>query len=305
MVKGDDNRYNAWYHFDEKTGEMTKGVYYRTISDGTKAWVYYDWVTGKMAHGECYLNYDKNHTGWHYFDPQTGAMAHDFVYLRQANKWVYYDKYTGQMLYGEHCINNGWYYMDPTTGALAKGWKKLKGKQVYYDPTSSRMFHGGAIIDGRHYFFDPYTGAKYSKQQIIDRLINFARSQIGKHPDCPGTLTANGGLICPYGPCMSFVWYAFHIADLDIFLCDGAKTGWPHHNYDWYASRGRVDLSPRPGDIVFWQFGGWANGLSASHAGIVVSVSHGRVRIVDAANNSIAERNAYNGVKGYAHPYYD
>lgn len=289
----------------KKTGEMTKGVYYRTISDGTKAWVYYDWVTGKMAHGECYLNYDKNHTGWHYFDPQTGAMAHDFVYLRQANKWVYYDKYTGQMLYGEHCINNGWYYMDPTTGALAKGWKKLKGKQVYYDPTSSRMFHGGAIIDGRHYFFDPYTGAKYSKQQIIDRLINFARSQIGKHPDCPGTLTANGGLICPYGPCMSFVWYAFHIADLDIFLCDGAKTGWPHHNYDWYASRGRVDLSPRPGDIVFWQFGGWANGLSASHAGIVVSVSHGRVRIVDAANNSIAERNAYNGVKGYAHPYYD
>lgn len=104
---------------------------------------------------------------------------------------------------------------------------------------------------------------------------------------------------------MSFVWYSFHTADLDIFLCDGAKSGWPHHNYDWYASRGRVNLSPQPGDVVFWQFGGWAKGLSASHAGIVSSVSNGRVRIVDASDGSIAERNAYNGVRGYAHPYYD
>lgn len=303
IVKGEDYRYGAWYYFDTNTGAMAKGITH--ISSNGGKWVYYDLTTGKMLYGERHVNYDKEHTGWYYFDPQTGAMAHDFVYLRQSNKWVCYDKYTGKMLYGEHCINNGWYYMNPTTGALAKGWTNLKNKRVYYDPTSSRMVYGGNIINGRHYFLDPYTGAKYSKQQIVNRLIGSARSQIGKHPDCPGVLAANGGLICPYGPCMSFVWYSFHTAGLDIFLCDGAKTGWPHHNYDWYASRGRVNLSPQPGDIAFWQFGGWATGLSASHAGIVVSVNNGRVRIVDASDGSIAERNAYNGVRGYAHPYYD
>ena len=303
MVKGEDYRYGSWYYFDTNTGAMAKGIT-RISSNGGK-WVYYDLTTGKMQYGERYIHYDESHTGWYYFDPQTGAMAHDFVYLRQANKWVYYDKYTGKMQYGEHCINDGWYYMNTTTGALAKGWTNLKNKRVYYDPTSSRMVHGGLIINGKHYFFDPYTGAKYSKQQIVNRLLNSARSQIGKHPDCPGTLAANGGLICPYGPCMSFVWYSFHTAGLDIFLCDGAKSGWPHNNYDWYASRGRVNLSPQPGDVVFWQFGGWAKGLSASHAGIVASVTNGRVRIVDASDGSIAERNAYNGVRGYAHPYYD
>lgn len=303
IVKGEDYRYGAWYYFNAKTGEMAKGITH--ISSNGGKWVYYDLTTGKMQYEERYINYDKSHTGWYYFDSKTGAMAHDFVYHRKANKWVYYDKYTGKMLYGEHCINNGWYYMDTVTGALAKGWKQLKGKKVYYDPTSSRMVHGGIIIDGRHYFFDPYTGARYSKQQIVNRLISSARSQIGKHPDCPGVLAANGGLICPYGPCMSFVWYSFHTADLDIFLCDGAKTGWPHHNYDWYASRGRVSLTPHPGDVVFWQFGGWAQGLSASHAGIVSSVSNGKVRIIDASDGSIAERNAYRGVLGYAHPYYN
>ena len=151
-----------------------------------------------MLKGEGYL-----YGSWYYFDPNTGAMAHDFVYLRQADKWVYYDKYTGKMQYGEHCVNGGWYYMNTTTGALAKGWTNLKNKRVYYDSTSSRMVHGGAIINGKHYFLDPYTGAQYSKQQIVDRLISSARSQIGKHPDCPGALAANGGLICPYGPCMS------------------------------------------------------------------------------------------------------
>lgn len=98
------------------------------------------------------------------------------------------------------------------------------------------MIHGGAILDGHHYFFDPHTGAQYNKQQIIDRLTSQARALLNQHPDCPGVLAANGGLICPFGPCMAFVWYIFHSAGLDIFLCDGAKTGWPHHNYDWCLS---------------------------------------------------------------------
>lgn len=304
LIKGEDYRYGGWYYFDATTGAMSKGVKYLSSDD---KWVYYDVSTGKMAHGEAYLHYDKEHTGWYYFDQNTGAMAHDFVYIRKTNKWVYYDKTTGKMQYGEHYVNDGWYYMDPVTGALAKGrtWLSNGKKWVYYDKTSSRMIHGGAILDGHHYFFDPYTGVQYNKQQIANRLVNQARSYAGQHPDCPGELAANGGLICPYGPCMSFVWYSFHHAGLDIFLCDGAKTGWPHHNYDWYNSRGRVSSTPHVGDIAFWKFNdSWSRNYSASHAGIVVSVNGGYATIVDAANGNISVRSAYYGAH-FAHPYYD
>lgn len=305
LVKGEDHRNGGWYYFDEETGAMAKGI--KHISSNNGKWVYYDVVTGKMAHGEAHLNYDKEHTGWYYFDQNTGKMAHDFVYLRQHDKWVYYDKITGKMQYGEHYINDGWYYMKPVTGALAKGrtWLDAGKKWVYYDKTSSRMIHGGAILDGHHYFFDPHTGAQYNKQQIIDRLTSQARALLNQHPDCPGVLAANGGLICPFGPCMAFVWYIFHSAGLDIFLCDGAKTGWPHHNYDWYRSRGRVSHTPHVGDIAFWKFGdAWAHDYDASHAGVVVEVNGRNVIIIDAAYGDIGIRSAYNGAN-YAHPYYD
>lgn len=197
--------------------------------------------------------------------------------------------------------------MKPVTGALAKGrtWLDAGKKWVYYDKTSSRMIHGGAILDGHHYFFDPHTGAQYNKQQIIDRLTSQARALLNQHPDCPGVLAANGGLICPFGPCMAFVWYIFHSAGLDIFLCDGAKTGWPHHNCDWYRSRGCVSHTPHVGDIAFWKFGdAWAHDYDASHAGVVVEVNGRNVIIIDAAYGDIGIRSAYNGAN-YAHPYYD
>lgn len=153
--------------------------------------------------------------------------------------------------------------------------------------------------------FGRYPGAQYNKQQIIDRLTSQARALLNQHPDCPGVLAANGGLICPFGPCMAFVWYIFHSAGLDIFLCDGAKTGWPHHNYDWYRSRGRVSHTPHVGDIAFWKFGdAWAHDYDASHAGVVVEVNGRNVIIIDAAYGDIGIRSAYNGAN-YAHPYYD
>lgn len=102
-----------------------------------------------------------------------------------------------------------------------------------------------------------------------------------------------------------FFWYIFHSAGLDIFLCDGAKTGWPHHNYDWYRSRGRVSHTPHVGDIAFWKFGdAWAHDYDASHAGVVVEVNGRNVIIIDAAYGDIGIRSAYNGAN-YAHPYYD
>ena len=67
-----------------------------------------------------------------------------------------------------------------------------------------------------------------------------------------------GGATCTYGPCMAYVWWVFHQADLDIFLSDGQLlSGWPHDQFDWYSARGRVDRTPRPGDVVFFRFDGF------------------------------------------------
>ena len=283
MIKGEDCRYGGWYYFDP--------------------------ITGAMAKGEKYLNFDARHTGWYHYDEVTGVMDHGFVYLRNNNKWVYYDQYTGIMQYGEHCIDGGWYYLTPGTGAVDYDWAWIPGKNkwVYYDSITGRMIYGDVIIDNKPYYLDMVTGARWSKSQIVNKLVATARSYYNQHPDCPGVLAANGGLLCPFGPCMSYVWYVFHQADLDAFLCNGAKTGWPHHNYDWYRSRGRVDMNAQVGDLAFYKFpeSDWARNYSSSHAAIVVRVDRGGVWVADAINNGIGEHYSYSCIQGFAHPYYD
>ena len=306
MIKGEDYRYGGWYYFDPVTGAMAKGM--RFIPSNGGKWVYYDVVTGQMAHGERYVDYDREHTGWYHFDEHTGAMSHGFVYLTGGKKWVYYDEVTGIMQYGERYIDGGWYYLTPGTGAVDYEWAWIPGKNkwVYYDPVTGRMVYGGVLIDGKPYYLDKQTGARWSKSQIVSKLVATARSYYGKHPDCPGALAANGGLLCPFGPCMSYVWYVFHQAGLDVFLCDGAKTGWPHHNYDWYRTRGRVNMKAQIGDIAFYKFPetAWSKNYSASHAGIVVRVDNGGVWVADAINDGIGEHYSYSCILGYAHPYY-
>lgn len=112
---------------------------------------------------------------------------------------------------------------------------------------------------------------------------------------------------------MAFVWYVFHSAGYDVFLCNGGsvngkQSGWPQHNYDWYARRGRISNTPKVGDIVFWKFRDATWATSASHAGFVVSVAPGRVTIVDAAFTNIAERTIswalYPATPQYATPFY-
>ena len=310
MIKGEyyDAARDAWYYFDPVSGAMAKGVTLISGNDGRK-WVYYDMTTGIMAHGEQYIDYDAEHTGWYHFDENTGAMTYGFLYLPGAKKWVYYDKFTGKMLYGERCIDGGWYYLTPGTGAVDYEWAYIPGKNkwVYYDKVTGRMVYGGQLINNRPYYFDPSTGARWSKSQIVNKLIRTTRSYFGKHPDCPAALKAEGGLLCPYGPCMSFVWYSFHQAGLDVFLCNGAKTGWPHHNFDWYRVRGRVDMKPQVGDLAFFKFptSTWSNPYSASHAAIVVRVDSTGVWVGDAIGNGIGEHLSYSAIQGYAHPYYN
>lgn len=307
MVKGEDVKYGQRYYFDKNTGAMLKGMQLVNFQEKGTYWVYYDVINGQMAHGERYLNYDAEHTGWYLFDQSTGAVTRGWVYLRSGNKTVYYGNPDGKMRKGEQAIAGSWYYFDPITGATAHGWKTLSGKRVFYDRSNGKMVHGSTTIDGKPYYFDQYTGRKYSRNEVINRMLKYARASYGKNIDAVGALSANGGLICPYGPCMAWVWWVFKQADLSPFLSGGANSGWPHHNFDWYRSRGRVSMTPKVGDLAFYKWSGqdWANKLSASHVAIVVAVKGNRVTIADAAFDAIAERPSYtSALQGYAEPYW-
>lgn len=122
MVKGEDFRHGAWYHFDEVTGAMSKGMTYLEGEGGPK-WVYYDWIDGKMAHGERYVDYDAEHTGWYLFDAHTGAMQYGFAVVGAGDtaRWVYYDEHTGIMAHGPAYIDGAWYYLDAVNGGVSYG----------------------------------------------------------------------------------------------------------------------------------------------------------------------------------------
>nr|WP_236029554.1 CHAP domain-containing protein [Bifidobacterium miconisargentati] len=110
---------------------------------------------------------------------------------------------------------------------------------------------------------------------------------------------------------MEWIWWVYQKAGLSPFLSDGATSGWPHHNFDWYRSRGRVSWTPRVGDLAFykWSSQEWGRDKSATHAAIVVGVEHGHVYVADAAFDNIDVRDAtvrYGyALQGYAHPYYN
>lgn len=277
------------------------------VPSNSGKWVYYD-QSGRMQYGQQYIN-----SHWYLFDHYTGATTYSFAYIPDQTKWVFYDRVMGWMMYGQQCIDDGWYYLTPYTGAVDYDWAYLPDDQkwVYYDSVTGRMYHGAHWIEGRPRFFDPVTGRVWTAQEEINLLVSKAYASRGTNPDCPGELVAAHGSYCYEGPCMSYVWWCFHHPGLDMFLCDGAISGWPHDNYNWYLNRGRVDWSPRVGDIVFWRYPGWidydvpAPGNTASHAGIVVAVGPSSVTIIDALSNGIWDHplNSY-GLVGHAHPFW-
>ncbi len=150
MVKGEEYRYDAWYHFDEVTGAMSKGITLVKDANGPK-WVYYDWITGKMAHGEAYVDYDDEHTGWYLFDIHTGAMIYGFAVVGEGSsaRWVYYDEYTGIMAHGLTHIDGAWYYLNPVDGGVSYGMTYVPdwGTWRYFARTSGRWYEGMPMND--------------------------------------------------------------------------------------------------------------------------------------------------------------
>lgn len=299
---------NAWYYAGEDGVTITDCDFYIEDLDKT---VHYD-ERGRMVKGEVYSYFPEDRSyHWRYFHPVTGELQTGFSYVVEHDKWCYYDPETAWMVYGEQYIDGGWYYFDPATGAMDKDFAYLpeSNKWVYYDPITGRMVYGQRMVDGRPYYFDKVTGRQLTAPELKEKLLQQVRMSYYTHPDTTGEFVAAGGTACPHGPCMTYVWWCFHHADLDIFLADGALMSYPHMNLDWYRERGRVDFNPTVGDIMFLRYRGFAFdlGYSASHVGIVVGVNpDGSVTLADAAFNSIEPRwYPINGdTAGIAHPYW-
>ncbi len=205
-----------------------------------------------------------------------------------------------------------WWYFDTTTAQMRKGFcwvDSSGGKWVYYDQTFGWMVYGAQMIDDRPYYFDECTGARLSEDQLTQKLIGVINTTYGQDIDCNGELASAGGRICSWGPCMAYVWWCFRHAGLGDFLSGGETSGWPHDNYYWYQSRGRLDYSPRIGDIAFFHYPGWTDdmGVPAGHAAIVVAINGNSVLLAEASEPGIVAR-WYNirewCIVGYGHPYW-
>lgn len=293
-----------WYYLWEGQGGAVQ-TGWSWVSDLDK-WCYYD-EEGRMEYGQQCLD-----GLWYRFNEDTGQVTYGFSYIADETKWVFYDRVMGWMLYGQQSIDDGWYYLTPVTGAVDYDWAWLPDDQkwVYYDSITGRMLYGQQFIDNHPYYFDTCTGRLLTGDEERNMLLGVVYGSYGVDLDCMDELAAAGGTVCPYGPCMSYVWWCFHHAGLDLFLCDGMISAYPHENYDWYDCFGRVDYSPRVGDIAFMRYPGWADaigGVSASHAGIVIAVSDdGDALVVDALSGGIWPRwYSVGSTIGFAHPYWN
>lgn len=293
-----------WYYLWEGQGGAVQ-TGWSWVADLDK-WCFYD-ERGCMEYGQQCLD-----GLWYRFNEDTGQVTYGFSYIEDESKWVFYDRAMGHMLYGQQYIDEGWYYLTPVTGAVDYDWAWLPDdrKWVYYDSITGRMLYGQQFIDNHPYYFDVYTGRLLTGDEERNMLLSVVFGSYGADLDCMGELAAAGGTVCPYGPCMSYVWWCFHHAGLDLFLCDGKISGYPHENYDWYDYYGHVDYSPRVGDIAFMRYAGWADdigGVSASHAGIVVAVSDdGAALVADALSGGIWPRwYSAGSTIGFAHPYWN
>ncbi|RYQ30308.1 Surface protective antigen SpaA [Bifidobacterium pseudolongum subsp. globosum] len=327
MHKGVYTENGKRYFYDKVTGGRVSGVWRMLNEDGQGTrWVYYSTADGTMQFGEQYLNYDREHTGWYYFDTCTGKMAHGVIWVNSSGgKWVYYHIKNGKMQYGQQYLNydrehTGWYYFDTCTGKMAHGFTSLPAsgkdaaKTVYYHAQSGKMQYGGHLINNRPYYFDKNTGRKYSGTEVVNTLVRTARNYCHSNLNASNALVSAGGIFCPKGPCMSFVWCVYHYSGMDVFLANGTSaagqpSGYPDDYYNWYARNGRLTRTPRVGDIAFFYFSsgaGWAT--NASHAALVVGVNGSKVTVIDAAFYNIAERVASNSggtyplPKAYGHP---
>lgn len=109
--------------------------------------------------------------------------------------------------------------------------------------------------------------------------------------------------------CCIFVWWVFNQAGASKLF--GSKTAYCPTLMDRFKNKGKLDMNPKVGDIVFFNFSG---GNSAKHVGIVVAINNdGTIESVEGNTSSTNEANGgqvmqktreMKNIVGFAHPDY-
>lgn len=308
---------NAWYWAEADT----------TIARDCEAFVPTDNDVAGRAWETATDAWRMEHGKWVHLG-EDGAVQYGFLLIADGDdgaKWVFCDYVTGEMAHGERFIDDshgdepGWMYFDPITGAVDYGWAWLpdSNKWVYYDEVTGRMCYGSQMIDGKAYYLDPMTGERLPSEEVAARLIAVAASQNGitDGERYQNRVVADGGSADPMGPCGAFVYWCFQEAGMTYQFMDGGTTAYPHEIADWYRNQGRLETTPRPGDIWLVDqpaFRPWADASPGTHAGIIASVSpdgrslyvwehiYGRVQLL------YEDLYVPNGsITGFARPYYN
>ncbi len=182
MIKGENQKDDAWYRFDLVTGAMIKGWYTVTDSAGKETLYYYDEATGKKVYG--FVKIDNKEYA---FDTKTGA-AIDSTWLTIDGEKYWYVKGLRQGTEGVDMeiydpTSKAWYLLDGKNkgkmvtnkdvykeadggkwvrygenGQMVRGWTTIDGKKFYYDVNTGARAAGIVRIDGTDYYFDETTG---------------------------------------------------------------------------------------------------------------------------------------------------
>lgn len=147
-----------------------------------------------------------------------------------------------------------------------------------------------------------------------EQVLGVARSQIG-------TVEAADGSN-PYGAaygvnrvawCAQFCWWVFRQAGVGGLL--HPKTAYCPTLFDWFRAHGQLDMNPRPGDLVFYD---WPDQTrEVQHVGIVEAVEPGSIITIEGNTASGQAGDQSNGggvwrrrrarnnsIAGYGHPAY-
>jgi peptidoglycan hydrolase-like protein with peptidoglycan-binding domain len=111
--------------------------------------------------------------------------------------------------------------------------------------------------------------------------------------------------------CAIFVSYCFYTAGMPLAITTPKGFSYCPYGIEWFRRQGRLDMNPRVGDVVFYQFD---QDAEADHVGIVESATPGGITAIE--GNTSASGSQSNGgavmrrdrtlslVLGFGHPAY-
>ena len=199
------------------------------------------------------------------------------------------------------------------SSVIAKTNKRGHKRNKHIGFARSGMVTQVAVNDGGSGYSSSYTGNATGSTLGPEAIIAIAMSQIGVAEE--GTSNRIKYCTAYYGNntgaawCCIFVWWVFNQAGASRIF--GSKTAYCPTLMNYFKNKGRLDMSPQVGDIVFFNFSG---GNTAKHVGIVIELNNdGTITTVEGNTGASNDTNGgqvmqrtrkLSTVVGFAHPEY-